>query len=119
VPNYLKVNLQETFRSLCEQGWSCRRIARELGINPRTAQRYAGWSPANETTAIAGSGGHDEPKCTISNAGSCGADGSKGAISTGGSGKQEEAKCAISIAGYARAFRRRQGIGSGSVDRRW
>ena len=56
--NYLKVNLQTTVRSLYEQGWSCRRIARELGINRRTAQRYAGGS--------LGSGGHEALKCTIS-----------------------------------------------------
>lgn len=98
--NYLKVNLQTTVRSLYEQGWSCRRIARELGINRRTAQRYAGRSLATEAVAAAGSSGHDALKGAISTAGSGGAEGSKCTISTLGPGVGvEEAKCAISIAG--------------------
>lgn len=91
--NYLKVNLQTTVRSLYEQGWSCRRIARELGINRRTAQRYA--------IVPVGSGGADEPKCNISIAGSEVVEGSNCTISTLGSEGAEEAKCAISIAGSA------------------
>ncbi len=38
--NVLKVSHQETIRSLHEKGWSDRRIARELGINRRTVNRY-------------------------------------------------------------------------------
>ena len=102
--NYLKVNLQTTVRSLYEQGWSCRRIARELGINRRTAQRYAGRSPANEAVAAAGSSGHDALKGAISTAGSGVAEGSKCTISTlgAGVGVEDEAKCAISSTGDRR-----------------
>lgn len=39
--NVLKVNEQETIRSLSEKGWSQRRIAQELGLNRRTVRRYA------------------------------------------------------------------------------
>lgn len=39
--NVLKVNKQETIRSLFEKGWSLRRIAGELGLNRRTVGRYA------------------------------------------------------------------------------
>jgi len=38
--NVLKVSNQETIRNLHEKGWSERRIARELGINRRTVNRY-------------------------------------------------------------------------------
>jgi len=91
VSNYLKVNLQTTVRSLYEQGWSCRRIARELGINRRTAQRYA--------VAPAGSSGLEEPKRTISTAGSEEVGGSKCTIAPLGCASTEEANCTISIAG--------------------
>lgn len=60
--NVLKVSHQETIRSLHEKGWSERRIARELGINRRTVNRYA----SKCTIPPTGSGDEREPKCTIS-----------------------------------------------------
>lgn len=82
--NYLKVNLQATVRSLYEQGWSCRRIARELGINRRTAQRYAaaGSELAAEAKASNGTEEPERAKCTISIAGSEGVESAKCTIAT-------------------------------------
>jgi transposase len=59
--NVLKVSHQETIRSLHEKGWSDRRIARELGINRRTVNRY--WAKC--TIPPPGSVDEREPKCTI------------------------------------------------------
>ncbi len=59
--NVLKVSHQETIRSLHEKGWSDRRIARELGINRRTVNRY--WAKC--TIPPPGSADEEEPKCTI------------------------------------------------------
>ena len=42
--NQLKVNQQQTIVSLIEQGWSKRRIARELGLDRATVRKYAGAS---------------------------------------------------------------------------
>lgn len=53
--NITKVELQQSIRSLHEQGWSQRRIARELGVHRLTVKRY-----------VAGS------KCTISQTGKTG-----------------------------------------------
>jgi len=63
--NVLKVNHQETIRSLHEKGWSERRIARELGINRRTVNRYG----SKCTIPTPGSVEAAEPKCTIPTAG--------------------------------------------------
>jgi transposase len=59
--NVLKVSHQETIRSLHEKGWSERRIARELGINRRTVNRYA----SKCTIPPTGSADEREPKCAI------------------------------------------------------
>lgn len=59
--NVLKVSHQETIRSLHEKGWSDRRIARELGINRRTVNRY--WAKCTITPP--GSADEEESKCTI------------------------------------------------------
>jgi transposase len=90
VSNYLKVNLQTTVQSLYEQGWSCRRIARELGINRRTAQRYAAavaTAPSAKAKGAILSGEIAEAKSA------------KCTTSTLGSEGEENSKCAISIAG--------------------
>jgi transposase len=63
--NVLKVSHQETIRSLHERGWSDRRIARELGINRRTVNRYG----SKCTIPTTGSAEESEPKCTISTTG--------------------------------------------------
>lgn len=69
--NVLKVNIQETVRSLHLRGWSHRRIARELGVNRRTVVRYALELGAKCTISTLGSAEiGTEPKCTISTPGS-------------------------------------------------
>ncbi len=40
--NILEVSQQQAIQGLAAKGWSVRRIARTLGINRRTVQRYAG-----------------------------------------------------------------------------
>jgi transposase len=80
----LKMHQQTTVQSLSAQGWSLRRISRELGLHRNTVLRYAGQpdskcaagattgtdgrEPAKCTTPAAevttGSGAPDEPKCT-------------------------------------------------------
>lgn len=58
--NYLRKTMQETIQNLRRKGWSLRRIARELGINRRTAMKYgAGVSPVENLSGISS-------KCTIS-----------------------------------------------------
>lgn len=116
VSNYLKVNSQTTVRSLYAQGWSCRRIAREMGINRRTVQRYVEPVPASVARAGVGSDGHAALKCTISTAGSDEAGVSKCTISTLGSEVESLAKCAISITGSeAGAERLGEGAPGGAV----
>lgn len=53
--NVLEVSLQLTIRSLCERGWSQRRIARELGVDRSTVARYAPAKPATGDNPTAGS----------------------------------------------------------------
>lgn len=38
--NIIKMELQESIRTLKSKGWSDRRISRELGVNRRTVKRY-------------------------------------------------------------------------------
>jgi len=38
--NQLKVTQQQTIVALREQGWSIRRLARELGLDRKTVRRY-------------------------------------------------------------------------------
>ena len=63
----LKVNEQETIRTLAAKGFSQRRIALELGVNRRTVARYAGRVSKCTTLGgevTAGSEGGEEAKCT-------------------------------------------------------
>lgn len=67
--NQLKVNLQQSIVTLHRQGWSKRRIARELQVDRVTVRKYlkaAAKSPAPQT----GSVGVEEPKITHPQAGS-------------------------------------------------
>jgi transposase len=60
--NQLKVNQQQTIISLYEQGWSKRRIARELGVDRVTVRRYlAGAEPKSPTNPQTGSGTSNSP----------------------------------------------------------
>jgi len=74
--NYLKVNMQETIKTLQARKWSSRRIARELGINRRTVKRYMTLNDSKCTISTTGSSVQhpDDPlsKCTISTTGFCG-----------------------------------------------
>jgi len=74
--NYLKVNMQETIRTLQTKNWSARRIARELGINRRTVKRYMALNESKCTISTTGSDAQKESlqlsKCTISTTGSGG-----------------------------------------------
>jgi len=62
--NVLKVNHQEAIRSLHEQGWSQRRIARELRLHRRTVGRYIDAAAKCTSNPITGSGDEAHPKCT-------------------------------------------------------
>lgn len=53
--NYLKVSMQETIIALDAQGWSQRRIAREVGINRRTVQKYLAAEHSKCTKVTTGS----------------------------------------------------------------
>ena len=73
---YLKVSMPETIRTLKEKHWSKRRIARELGINRRTVDRY--WESSESKCTISTTGADVQKenvtrsKCTISTTGSGG-----------------------------------------------
>jgi transposase len=62
--NVLKVNHQESIRSLHQKGWSGRRIARELGLHRRTVALYIEATAKCTIIATPGSWGLSEPKCT-------------------------------------------------------
>ncbi len=74
--NYLQVSMQQTIITLKNEGWSNRRIARELGINRRTVRRYINLDASKCTISTAGSEfGNEEvtnSKYTISTTGSPG-----------------------------------------------
>jgi len=76
--NVLKVSHQVAIQSLYEEGWSQRRIARELGVHRKTVWRYVRGG-AKCTISTAGSGEVLEPKCT--------------GISTAGMGEAGQSKC--------------------------
>lgn len=52
--NILKMELQQSILALKEQGWRNRRIARELGIDPRTVKRYVDSKCTNTQTGKSG-----------------------------------------------------------------
>jgi len=84
--NELNVNLQHSILTLACNGWSNRRIARELGINRETVGKYL---------LLA------RPKPAISTPGSDSDANSKPAIPISGSGPPPDSKPAISTAGSA------------------
>ncbi|MBK9168062.1 MAG: helix-turn-helix domain-containing protein [Bryobacterales bacterium] len=53
--NQLKVNQRQTIVSLREQGWSKRKIARELGLDRATVRKYLAGATAKSPTPHTGS----------------------------------------------------------------
>ena len=92
--NRLKMVEYQALVALLQQGWSQRRIARELGIDRETVARYAQrWRALAAKPAIShtGSEASDGPKPAISHTGSEASDGPKPAISHTGSDGSGEA----------------------------
>lgn len=58
----LKVNQQQSIIALHEQGWSGRRIARELGLDRGTVGKYLAGNSKSATNPQTGSGVADPPK---------------------------------------------------------
>ena len=58
----LKVNQQQSIIALHAQGWSGRRIARELGLNRGTVGKYLAGSSKSATNPQTGSAAADPPK---------------------------------------------------------
>jgi transposase len=96
--NYLRKTMQETIQNLRRNGWSLRRIARELGINRRTVRKYGtGVSPVEKQSGISS-------KCTT-----------MGQVTTGGLFCKEAPKCTIAEEVTAGDMARSEGTRQGSV----
>src|SRR5271163_3184339 len=68
--NELNVNLQHSILTLAGNGWSNRRIARELGINRETVGKYLVLARSKPAISTPGSEGNSDSKPAISTAGS-------------------------------------------------
>ena len=68
--NELNVNLQHSILALSANGWSRRRIARELAINRETVGRYLRLAQPKPAISTLGSGSDSDSKPAISTAGS-------------------------------------------------
>jgi transcriptional regulator with XRE-family HTH domain len=84
--NQLKVHLQQAIVSLRQQGWSKRRIARELRLDLGTVGKYLRGRDSKPAIALTGSEAGAEPKPAISLTGSETGSDSKAAIVHTGSG---------------------------------
>ena len=62
--NILEVSQQQVIQALIVRNWSIRRIARTLGVNRRTVQRYDAAASKCTTKVIAGSDAAEASKCT-------------------------------------------------------
>lgn len=67
--NILKVNEQSTIQQLVAQGWSKRRIARELNVDRKTVRRYLLAGSKSPPISTPGSASADPPKSPISTPG--------------------------------------------------
>ena len=90
--NTLKMAQSQAILGLLQQGWTHRRIARELGVNRETVSRYAKSLNATSKPPISTPGPERDPE-------------SKPAISTPGSGAAPESKPAISTPGSGASSR--------------
>ena len=82
--NILEVSKQLAIQALIAKRWSIRRIARTLGVNRRTVQRYADEFASKCTTGVtAGTSSPEESKCTTE--------------VTTGANPPEESKCATEL----------------------
>ena len=70
--NILKVHEQNTIQQLKDQGWSLRRIARELKLDRKTVRRYATTISKSPTISTPGSTGSEASKSSISTSGTQG-----------------------------------------------
>ena len=68
--NELNVNLQHSILTLAGNGWSNRRIARELGINRETVGKYLLLVRSKPASSTLGSESDSDPKPAISTTGS-------------------------------------------------
>ena len=91
--NELNVNLQHSILALAGNGWSNRRIARELGIHRETVGKYLLLARSKPAISILGSEPDPDSNPAISTPGSESGSGSKPAISTAGSAVGRQSLC--------------------------
>jgi hypothetical protein len=91
--NELNVNLQHTILTLAGNGWSNRRIARELGINRETVGKYLLLARPKPAISTPGSEPDSNSKPAIPISGSEPSPDSKPAISTAGSAAGRQSLC--------------------------
>jgi len=70
--NILKVNEQNTIQQLAAQGWSGRRIARELRVDRKSVRRYLQAAAKSPTISTPGSAAAEPKSPTISTPGKSG-----------------------------------------------
>ena len=91
--NELNVNLQHSILTLAGNGWSNRRIARELGINRETVGKYLLLARPKPAISTPGSEPDPNSKPAIPIPGSEPSPDSKPAISTAGSAAGRQSLC--------------------------
>jgi transposase len=70
--NVLQMHEQQAIATLASQGWSIRRIARQLKLHRRTVRRYCLAQQESDSKCATISTAGNGPKCTISTAGKAG-----------------------------------------------
>ena len=102
--NELNVNLQHSIVILAGNGWSSRRIARELGINRETVGKYLLLARPKPAISHPGSEPDSNPKPAIPTSGFEPSQDSKPAISTAGSLAGRKSCCEVWEAQIATAL---------------